>query len=192
MIPQPLHPAVVHFPIVLMVLQPLAALIAIRAIRRGAAARTAWGITFALSAALFASAFVATRTGSADEEVVEDVVAEDVIEEHEESGERFMILSGIALGVATLGFVAGMVGQVGRFATLAGGAVLAFAGWQVGHSGGELVYQHGASSAHVARAEAGAGGDEAGAGGLFQQLFGGGESEGEENEGDEREEGDDD
>jgi len=156
MIPEPLHPAIVHFPIVLVFLVPVAALAAIVAIRRGAAPRAAWAVAFALAGALFASSFVATRTGQADEEVVEDVVSERVIEEHEESGERFLYLAGALLGVSSLGFLAGAAGQAGRYATLAGGALLVVAGWQVGHSGGELVYGQGAASAHVERAQGGA------------------------------------
>ena len=39
MIPEPLHPAVVHFPIVLVVLLPLAAMTALLLIRRGEEAR---------------------------------------------------------------------------------------------------------------------------------------------------------
>lgn len=179
MIPEPLHPAVVHFPIVLVMLTPVAALGAIAAIRRGAPPRTAWAAVFALAAALVASSFVATRSGQADEEVVEDVVAERVLEEHEESGERFLYLAGALLGVSTLGFLAGAVGRTGRYATLAGGALLVVAGWQVGHSGGELVYRHDAAAAHAARAQRGAP-----AAGLGQLLGGDDGERGEEGEDD--------
>ena len=44
MLPDPLHPAVVHFPIVLMVLLPFVAASALWAIRRGARPVRAWAV----------------------------------------------------------------------------------------------------------------------------------------------------
>jgi len=44
MLPNPLHPAVVHFPIVLALLLPIFAIGALWTIRRGARPRRAWGI----------------------------------------------------------------------------------------------------------------------------------------------------
>src|SRR5512134_3400045 len=52
MLPDPLHPAVVHFPIVLMILLPLAAAGALWAIRRGVGPAKAWTIPLAAAAAL--------------------------------------------------------------------------------------------------------------------------------------------
>ena len=164
MLPEPLHPAVVHFPIVLGVLLPFFAIGAVIMIRRGADLRPAWAITFALCAVLAVSAFAATRTGSEDEEIVEDVFSEHLIEEHEEAGDRFLWLSGAALALAALGFAPGTAGLVGRYGTAVGSIAIVAAGLQTGHLGGELVYEHGAAAAHVSAAsgESAQGGDEDG------------------------------
>ena len=103
MLPDPLHPAVVHFPIVFVVLLPLVIATVLWAIRRGAQPRRAWAIPVLLAAALVGSSWVALRTGEAQEERVEDVVARRPLHEHEEAGERFLVLSGILLLIAAGG-----------------------------------------------------------------------------------------
>lgn len=148
MLPEPLHPAVVHFPIVLMILLPFFALGALWAIRRGSRPRMAWALPLAVSAALAASALAAVRTGEAQEEKVEDVVGERALHEHEEAAERFQILAGVLLLVAATGLAGGRVGTAGRWLTVVGSVGVALTGVQVGSSGGELVYEHGAASAY--------------------------------------------
>jgi hypothetical protein len=102
-----------------------------------------------MSAALAASAFVALRTGEAEEDRVEAVVSEAVLHEHEEAAERFLVLSGVLLLVATAGLVRGDVGRAARFITLVGSLGVAGAGVQVGAAGGDLVYRHNAASAYA-------------------------------------------
>jgi uncharacterized membrane protein len=149
MLPDPLHPAVVHFPIVLTFLLPLVALIALWRIRRGARARTAWGPAVMAAVALTASAWIAVETGEADEERVERVVAEEPIGRHEEAAERFLLLSaGMAL-VAGIGLAHGPLGAAARIGSMIGALGLMVAGTLVGHSGGELVYRHGAAAVHA-------------------------------------------
>ena len=155
MLPDPLHPAVVHFPIVLVVLLPIAALLALWAIRRGRPARWSWAVPLALSAALALSAWVALQTGESEEERVEQVVSESALHEHEEAGERFLVLSGVLLLIAATGMAGGTLGRAGRILTTVGAIGLIYAGVQVGAAGGELVYQHGAASAYVDGAAAG-------------------------------------
>ena len=87
MLPSPLHPMVVHFPMVLVVLLPIFAVGALIAIRRGARPRTAWGITTLVAAALAISSFVAVRTGEAEEDRVERIVQEAAMHKHEEAAE---------------------------------------------------------------------------------------------------------
>src|ERR671919_2863830 len=99
MLPDPLHPVVVHFPLVLVALLPLFVAGALWAIRRGAAPGRAWLLPLGMAAALTASAFVALRTGEAEEERVEAVVAEAVLHPHEEAAERFLVMSGLLLAV---------------------------------------------------------------------------------------------
>jgi uncharacterized membrane protein len=160
MLPEPLHPAVVHFPMVLVVLLPIAALLALWAIRRGRPARWTWAVPLGLSAALALSAWVALQTGEAEEERVERVVSESALHEHEEAGERFFLLSGVLLLIAAAGMAGGTLGRAGRILSTVGSIGLVYAGVQVGAAGGELVYEHGAASAYVQ--DGAAGGDGAG------------------------------
>jgi hypothetical protein len=76
-------------------------------------------------------------------------VAERHIDAHEEAAERFVLLAGIGLLASAAGLLPRRLGAAGRAVTaLATIAVLA-AGVAVGHSGGALVYQHGAASAYL-------------------------------------------
>ncbi len=149
MIPDPLHPAVVHFPIVLAALLPLAAVVALILIARGAAARKTWSFVVALSVMLALASWAAVETGQDEEDTVEKVVAEEPIHEHEEAGERMLIFSGIGVVLVGLGLVNGKVGQVGRWIGTIAAVGLVVASYQVGRLGGELVYQHGAASAYT-------------------------------------------
>jgi uncharacterized membrane protein len=149
MLPNPLHPAVVHFPIVLTVILPLFVGGAWWAIARGARPSRAWALPTALAAALLLSAFVAVRTGESEEERVEKVVSEQILHEHEEAAERFIVLSGVLLGLMTVGLLRGTVGGGARVVATAGVLVVLAAGVQVGKAGGDLVYREGAASAYV-------------------------------------------
>lgn len=150
MIPEPLHPALVHFPIALAILLPFGILAGLFLIHRGARPRPVWAGLVIAAAVLFGSAFASVKTGEAQEERVEDVVAsERPLHDHEEAAERFLIISGVVLALATLGLVNGRVGTAGRAAMAVGSIVLVVAVWQVGGSGGDLVYRYGAAQAHV-------------------------------------------
>jgi hypothetical protein len=149
MLPVPLHPAVVHFPIVLAALLPISAVLAVWAIHRGAAPLRAWAIPAVLAVALTGSAWVALETGEAEEDRVEAFVPEAAIEEHEEAAERFLLFSGVVALVAGLGLVPGAVGAAARLVASAGTLVVVIAAVQVGAAGGELVYEHGAAQAYT-------------------------------------------
>ena len=149
MLPDPLHPAVVHFPIVFMLLLPLSAIGALWAIRRGTAPQAAWVYPVVLAAALSLSSWAAVETGEGDEDKVEDVVSESAIHGHEEAAERFLALSGVLLVVTAAGLLRGGPGRVARLGAMAGALGLAAVGAQVGHTGGELVYREGAASAYA-------------------------------------------
>lgn len=152
MLPNPLHPAVVHFPIVLAFLLPLFAIGASLAIRRGARPLRAWSLPLAVGAALTLSSWVAVETGEGQAERVERVVAEQPIESHEEAAELFLTLSAVLLLVTATGLVRGVVGRAGRITATVGAVALVVAAARVGHSGGELVYRHGAASAYAPNA----------------------------------------
>ena len=149
MLPDPLHPAVVHLPIALAVLTPLLALLALLASRLGFLPARAWAGIVLLQAILAGSAWLALETGEDQEERVEKFVAERHIEEHEEAAERMLAVSVGVLLFSAAGLLGGRTGVAGRVATLAGGAVALAAAIATGHSGGELVYRHGAASAYV-------------------------------------------
>jgi uncharacterized membrane protein len=156
MLPDPLHPAVVHFPIVLSFLLPVAALAAIWRIRHGAPVLRAWAVSTAVAAALTVSTWVSVRTGEADEERIEDVVPASQLDAHEEAAERFLVLSVIVLAVTGVGLLGGPAGSVARLSSALGATALVAAGALVGHSGGQLVYRHGAAAAYTAQAPDGA------------------------------------
>lgn len=150
MLPEPLHPAVVHFPIVLAVLLPLAVVGALVAIRMGSPLRRTWLIPLGMAIALTGSAWAATETGEAEEDRVERVVAESAIHTHEERAELFFVLSGALLAVLAGGMIGGTLGSASRAVGTVGAFLLLIPTFQVGASGGELVYEHGAASAYVA------------------------------------------
>ena len=155
--PTPLHPAIVHMPVALVVLLPLFAFGALWFIHRGASPLRAWGVTVGLMAMLLVSAFVAVQTGQAQEDKVERIVSERALEHHEEAGEAFLWFAAAALVIGVAGLAGGRFGRVARVVGAVGTVALLGAGINVGRSGGELVYRHGAASAY---ATPGAGGGE--------------------------------
>ena len=157
MIPDPLHPAIVHFPIVLAVLAPILAAAAFWAIHSGRVARRSWIGIVVLQIALVCATWAATETGEREEERVEQVVAERHIEEHEEAAERFLVLAALVLPVAAAGLLTGPIGVVNRALTIALSVAALGAAGAVGHSGGELVYRHGAAAAYVQPGPTGSG-----------------------------------
>ena len=148
-IPNPLHPAVVHLPVAIAVLVPLFALGALIFIRRGARPRVAWGITLGMLSALLLSGWVALQTGEQQEERVEDVVAESSIHTHEEAAELFLLSTAAVLAIGLVGLAPGRVGRAGRWAATLGTVGILGTGWNVGHTGGMLVYRDGAASAYA-------------------------------------------
>jgi uncharacterized membrane protein len=149
MLPDPLHPAVVHFPIVLSVLLPISALGALWAIRAGVKRAHAWAFPVVIAAALTLAGWAAMETGEAQEERVEGVVTEQVLHAHEEAAERFLLFGGVATLVLAAGLAGGTLGTAARIVGTVGTVVVLWSGYQVGSAGGELVYVHGAASAYV-------------------------------------------
>lgn len=144
-IPSPLHPAIVHSPIVLILIGTLVAIIA-AFIRR-------WHLPW-LSAGLLTlgalGAIGATWSGGEDEEMAENLSpqADKILEEHEEWGERTrnVAIAAAILGVTAL-IVAAKFPKVARGLTTATALVAIGASYcvaETGHYGGLLVYKHGA------------------------------------------------
>ena len=80
---------------------------------------------------------------------MESIVPERAFETPEESAQAFFLLSLGVLGVAGLGLLGGRVGSGARYAAALGTLALVVAGYNVGHSGGALVYTYGAASAYT-------------------------------------------
>jgi uncharacterized membrane protein len=140
MSPSPLHPAIVHFPIVFTILLPFVALGAILAIRRGVRPAKAWAVPLLAAIAVSLSAWVAVQTGEAEEERVEEIAGEQVLHSHEEAAGRFFLLSGGVVLLMAAGFLRGVPGKAGRIAAITAALGLVVAGYQVGHSGGRVVF----------------------------------------------------
>lgn len=149
MLPDPLHPAVVHLPIALALLVPLVALFALLAVRLGIVAVRGWSFVVLLQVLLVGSAWLALETGEDQEERVEKVVAERHIEEHEEAAEWLLRAAVVGLLVIGAGLAPGRIGAVARPLGLVLSLAVAGAAARTGHSGGLLVYQHGAASAYT-------------------------------------------
>lgn len=143
-LPEPLHPAIVHFPIVLILLGTLAAIAAVVSPRSAISRISA--IVWCLAVA---GALAATWTGDEDEDRAERAgsKAEQILEEHEEWGERSRNAAIIAaLGAGTAAAFLKRFPRFSRGAAAITAAVSLAASWSVikaGHYGGLLVYGHG-------------------------------------------------
>lgn len=154
--PNPLHPAVVHFPIALLIVGMGAAVVAVF-VRR-------WHLP-SLAAVLLvlgaAGAVVAVGTGKEEEEMAEttSAAAEHILDEHEEWGETTRNLA-LAAAVVALAAAIASKRRVAGIGLSVVTAVLAMAAAycvvQTGHYGGELVYRHGVGINTVGAAAASA------------------------------------
>lgn len=149
MLPDPLHPAVVHLPMALAVLIPALALLGAWLIHKSFLPARSWILIVFLQMLLVGSGWLALETGEDEEDRVERVVSEDLIEAHEEAAERFLLLGGIGLLISGAGLLSGQRGSIGRVAGTVATMVVLAAGVSVGHLGGELVYEHGAANAYL-------------------------------------------
>lgn len=149
MLPDPLHPALVHFPIVLALLAPFCALGILAAIGMGRASVRAWIGVLALQTLVATTGWLAAEAGEEEEERVERIVDEDFIEEHEEAAEWFLWIAGAIVPIAAIGLLDGRIAAGARALTVVGGLVAAVAVARVGHTGGALVYDHGAALAYL-------------------------------------------
>ena len=144
----PVHPAVVHFPIAIATLIPLFAIGALVAVARGAAPARAWGVVLALQILLTGTALAAMFTGESDALHIGSSVARDHIEAHELAGSWLVYGSLVILIAALLGLAQTKTGRVARMLNLVGATALAYLGLTAGNSGGDLVYDHGAAQAY--------------------------------------------
>ena len=142
-IPDPLHPAIVHFPIVLIFIGTVAAVAAIF-IRR-------WHLSL-LAAILLAGgavgAFAATWSGDREEEIAGKLPPQtkQILDNHEEWGERTRNIAFAAALLAVAATAATHFPKTAKalsFATALVAAASMYATAVTGHYGGLLVYKSG-------------------------------------------------
>lgn len=144
----PLHPIVVHFPIVLGTLLPFLAILLWWAIKKWQWTPKVWALVSAVALVYTLSAATAVQLGEEDEEKVEKIISEKVIEEHEEAGELIPWIAG-TLFLISLGGLTVKIPKQARLAMIVLSLVAVAPLINAGHTGGELVYKHGASVAHL-------------------------------------------
>ncbi len=144
----PLHPIVVHFPIVLGSLLPLLAIGLWWAIKKWQWTPKVWALVSAVALIYTLAAATAVQLGEEDEEKVEKVISEKVIEEHEEAGELIPWLAGTLFLVSLGGFTVKYAKRA-HLAMIVLSLVALVPLINAGHTGGELVYEHGAAFAHL-------------------------------------------
>lgn len=149
--PDPLHAALVHFPVALAVLIPFLALLAALVIASGRGGRASWTGLLILQLLLAGTAWVAVETGEREEERVEEIVGHDVLHTHEEAGERLLLLSALVVPFAAVGLARGRAGRIGRALFVVIAFAMLIPAYRVGRTGGELVYEHGAAEAYTRR-----------------------------------------
>lgn len=144
----PLHALIVHMPIALTVLVPLLVLVALMAGTRWMKPHHAWFLPVGGLALLLVSGLVAEKTGEEEEDTVEKIVPKQAIHTHEEAAELFVLVTGGVLVIAAGGLLPNRIGSAMRMAGAIGTLGVLAAGWNVGHSGGKLVYEHNAGAAY--------------------------------------------
>lgn len=147
----PLHPAIVHLPLVIAIFMPLIAIGFAWARWTGRLRPRAWLTVVAFQALLLGSGLVAMRTGEGEEERVESVVRESALHAHEELADQFVWAAGLTLVLTGLVLVVRRPAAVRLVVSgvVAATIVVAALGLRVGHAGGQLVYVHGAASAYA-------------------------------------------
>jgi hypothetical protein len=149
MLLDPLHPAIVHFPVVLAILVPVAAIVALVLVERGAVSvAVGWGAVVGLTLLLTGSSWLALETGEQQEERVEKAVGEGPLDAHAARGQQFLAFAGLTLCLSAFGLARGRLGRGARGVSAVAALAMIPLGFRVGHSGGELVYRHGAAAVY--------------------------------------------
>lgn len=141
-LPDPLHPAVVHFPVVLILVGAVGAVIAIFWRRHHVPLFA--GVFLALGAV---GAWVAVQTGESDGGLLESLspAAESLLEAHEDWAERTLLFAVIA-AVAAVAAAAltrfPRTMRVTAFVAALMGLAASYAVYETGHRGGALVFRY--------------------------------------------------
>lgn len=149
-IPEPLHPALVRFPIVLLIIGAVGALVSVFTdkwnVRR-------WTALLLIAGAL--GAFSATWSGNQAKEIIGELPqsAETLLDNHEELAET---ARNLAIVAGVLGLVSAFVNLKGAFrhgvtvATALVSLICVYYIVETAHLGGKMVYQHGVGTVSAA------------------------------------------
>ena len=155
MLPDPLHPAVVHFPIALSALSPLFACAIVLGIRSGRLVRETWALVVLFNLLLVGSVLLAHETGEDTADRVEKIIDEKYVDEHAEAAEWLLWASIGSLVISGAGLLRERRGAAARLGAIVVSLAVLGIAVRVGHLGGELVYKHGAAKAYVEPAAGG-------------------------------------
>lgn len=140
-IPSPLHPAVVHFPIVMILIGTVAALVA--AITSRGHVRV-WVAALLVLGAL--GTMAAVSTGEEDTEAVEQVAGvKTLLDAHEQWAERTKAVALVAAGLAIAALLTFRWPVLQRglsFGCALAAVTASVCVYETGHRGGQLVYRH--------------------------------------------------
>jgi len=144
LIPDPLHPAVVHFPIVLILLGAGAAIVA--AVWRGGHLPRIAALLLVVGAV---GTWAAVETGESSGGLLESGSAqmESLLDAHQNWAKRTLTITMVAAAAAVASALMGRWPRLARAVAVVaaiGSATAAYAVYETGHRGGALVYRHGA------------------------------------------------
>lgn len=145
----PLHPSIVHLPIVLTFIMPILVVAFAWMIKNNKMSPKGWILIMGLQLAVVITGYVSLETGETEEEAVSKVVSKDYIHEHEEAAEIFVGSTVLALVLSIAAFFIRKEIQFPVKLSIAViGLVSSYLAYKTGQLGGELVYKHGAASAY--------------------------------------------
>lgn len=146
----PLHPSIVHLPLVLTFLLPILVLIFAWAMKAGKMNKELWFVIIGLQILITATGYIALETGETDEDKVSAITGKEIVHEHEEAAEIFVGTTVISLaGGIIVWFLQPAFQDKGRFGVVILSLLPVFLGFRAGQLGGKIVYQHGGGSAHA-------------------------------------------
>lgn len=143
----PLHPAVVHFPIVLTFILPFLILIFAFMMKIDKMSPQGWLVIIGLQMVVTSMGYLSLETGETEEHNVQKVVSEKLIHEHEEAAEIFVgsTVLALALGIAVFFLKREFQFSIQIVIVLIT-IVSAYLAYRTGYLGGELAYRHGGAS----------------------------------------------
>jgi len=145
----PLHPSIVHLPIVLTFIMPILVVAFAWMIKNNKMSPKGWILIMGLQLAVVITGYVSLETGENEEEAVSKIVSKDYIHEHEEAAEIFVGSTVLALVISIAAFfIRKEIQYPVKLSIAVIGLISCYLAYRTGELGGELVYKHGAASAY--------------------------------------------